>query len=421
MKSTMKFVTVLALIALLGSTLVLNGSPMAVSAQGPTDTPAPTNTFVPSEEGTLTLWVDKERTTMAETLGKDFTAKYTIPVRVQQMGFGDIRNNFNLAAPVGEAADIIIGAHDWIGQLVGNGLLAEIDLGDKAASFDPVGLKAFTYQGKLVGLPYRTEAVAIYYNTDVMEAVPATWAETVALAKQLVADKKVERGIAVPTDSYHNYFFFSGSGGYVFGRDAEGNYNPSDVGLDTAGGIKGARALEQLVKDGVFDAAVGYDQGRDLFQSGKLAMWVTGPWALGDIRKSGVKYAVAPIPPLDETARPFVGVQGFMVNKFSKNEELAKAFLVEYVATDEGMKLLYDAVPSPSAWLPLNNSLTDADMVAFGKAAANGDPMPAIPAMNAVWNAWGNAVTLIYQGKEDAEKAITEAATAIRAEIAKTP
>lgn len=419
MKSTTRLVTVFALIALLASALVLSGSPQTAIAQGPTNTPAPTNTFIPPSKDTLVIWVDADRVKMAETLGADFTSKYNIPIRIQQMGFGDIRNNFNLAAPVGEGADIIIGAHDWIGQLYANGLLAEIDLGDKAANFDPVALKAFTYDGKLVGLPYRTEAIAIYYNTDVVTEIPATWAETVALAKQLVADKKVERGIAVPIDPYHNYFFFTGYGSYVFGRDAEGNYNPQDVGLDNEGGVKAAQEIATLVKDGVFSSSVGYDQGRDLFQSGKLAMWVTGPWALGDIRKSGVKYAVAPIPPIEQTSRPFVGVQGFMVNKFSPNVELAIAFLTEFVATDEGMKLLYDAVPSPSAWLPLNNSLTDADMVNFGKAAANGDPMPAIPAMNAVWSAWGNAVTIIYNAQGDAETTIKEAAKAIRDEIAK--
>ena len=33
-----------------------------------------------------------------------------------------------VAGPAGEGPDIIIGAHDWLGELVTNGLLAPIDL-----------------------------------------------------------------------------------------------------------------------------------------------------------------------------------------------------------------------------------------------------------------------------------------------------
>jgi maltose-binding protein MalE len=417
MKKTTKPLALLLMLALLFSLVGMAG------AQDPTATPAPTATFVPSAEGTLTVWTDQGRSTAVEAMGKEFTAKYNVPVRTQVMAFGDVRNNLQLGGPVGQGPDIIVGAHDWIGQLSSNGLLSEIELApEQAAKFDPVALRAFTYAGKLYGLPYLTEAVAVYYNPDIISEVPATWADTIKLAEQLVKDKKVERGIAIPNgtgDPYHHYALFTGFGGYVFGRDKDGNYNPADVGLDNPGALKAAEEIDRLVKADVLNAAVGYGEAQTLFTGGKLAMWVTGPWALDTIRKSGVKYAVAPLPKMDDTPRPFVGSQGFMVNKFSKNELLAKAFLTEFVATDEGMKLLYDAVPFIPAWLPLQDKLEDKDLKNFAKSVANGDPMPAIPQMAAVWTSWGNAITLIYQQKEDPDKAMKDAATAIRAEIAK--
>jgi arabinogalactan oligomer / maltooligosaccharide transport system substrate-binding protein len=403
-------------------TLVLLVIPLAVSAQDPTETPAPTPTFLPPSEGTLTIWSDAGRLPALEALGASFTEQYGVPVSIQTMGFGDVRNNLQLAGPVGEGPDIIIGAHDWIGQLYTNGLIAPLTLSEElAANFDPVALRAFTYDGQLVGIPYALEGVGLYYNTDLIPELPATWAETIELAQQLVADGTVERGIAIPNgsgDPYHHYPLVTGFGGYVFGVDEAGNYNPDDVGLDSEGGIAAVEELDRLVKADVLNAAVDYGVAESLFHDGQLAMWITGPWALNGIRESGVPYAVSAIPTMTQEPRPFVGSQGFMVNAFGLNRLLAEAFLTEFLATDNGMQLLYDAVPFIPAWAPLAESISDADLAAFSVAIANGDPLPAIPAMNAVWTAWGNANSLIYQQQADPAEAITEAAAAIREEIA---
>ncbi len=391
-------------------------------AQDATAVPEPTATFVPSTEGALTIWSDADRRPAIEAIAKNFTDKFGVEVRVQTMAFGDVRNNLQLGAPVGQGPDLIVGAHDWIGQLYGNGLISPIELSPELlANFDPVAIRAFTYDGKLVGLPYLTEAVGVYYNTDLIPTLPDTWADTIALGEQLVKDGKAEQGLAIPKgDPYHHEALLTGFGGYIFGLDADGNYNPDDVGIDSPGALLAGEELDRLVKAGDFSDAVDYNAAQSQFQAGKLAMWITGPWALNGNRASGVPFAVAPVPKMVETARPFVGSQGFMINAFSKNSLLAQSFLTDYVATDEGMKLLYDAVPFIPAWLPLGATIDDVDLQNFSLAVANGDPLPAIPQMASVWTAWGNAITLIYQQKEDPDKALKDAAEAIRVEIAKT-
>lgn len=377
--------------------------------------------LVPSVEGTLTIWSDAGRLPALEALGQQFTDEYGIPVRIQTMGFGDVRNNLQLGGPVGEGPDIIIGGHDWIGQLYTNGLIAPFAMSEElVAQFDPVAVRAFTYDGVLVGLPYLTEAIGLYYNTDYVTEAPETWAELTALAESLVADGVVQRGLAIPNgsgDPYHHYPLFTGFGGYIFDLDENGGYNPADLGIDKDGGAA-MLELDRLVKADVLNAAVGYGEAESLFHSGDLAMWITGPWALGGIRESEVPYAVAPIPTMETTPRPFVGAQGFMINSFSLNILLAEAFLRDFVATEQGMQLLYNEVPFIPAYIPLRDSIEDEDLQRFGEAVAIGDPMPAIPAMNAVWTAWGNAVQLVYQQQVDPVEAITEAAAAIRTQIA---
>src|SRR5690606_27670133 len=102
---------------------------------------------------------------------------YGLQVVVTEKAFGDIRDDLKVAAPTGEGPDIIIGAHDWLGELVENGLLAEINLGEKEELFLPAAVQAFIYDGTLYGMPYATENVAFVYNTEMVAEPPTTWTE----------------------------------------------------------------------------------------------------------------------------------------------------------------------------------------------------------------------------------------------------
>ncbi len=338
---------------------------------------------------------------------------------VTEKGFGDIRDDFKVAGPAGEGPDIIIGAHDWLGELVENGLLAEISLGDKTDDFLSAAVQGFTYDGVLYGMPYATENVAFVYNPEMVSQVPATWSEVTELAAQLEADGVVKQGyIRQEGDPYHFFPIQTAFGGYVFGLTDAG-YDATDVGIDSEGSIAAATWLDNMVKDGHLsaDAAVDYDIMHAAFESGDAAMMITGPWALSRIRESGVPYAVAAIPGETQDAQPFLGIQGFMVSNFSDDPLLAQTFLQEFVATDETMQAIFDADPRPSAYLPVRDAIEDADIAAFAEAGANGLAMPAIPEMSAVWDSWGNAVTLVTQQRETPEDAMTSAAEQIRTAI----
>jgi len=399
--------------------------PTGAPTEAPTEDPGATPGVTPSpspppgaEEGTLTIWADEVRAPVLTTLGEAFTAQFNVPVQVYQFGFGDIRDQLILTGPAGEGPDIIIGAHDWLGQLVENGVVAPLDLGDKAASFDEVALQAFSYDGQLYGLPYASEAIALYYNTELVPEPPTTWDELKQIATDLQAAGDVEQGYVLQAgDPYHSYPILSGMGGYIFAVDDQGAYDAQDVGLDSEGGLAYANELDQMVKDGLLRANVDYNTMISLFTEGRSAMFMTGPWELPNIRESGVPYGIAQIPTMEQEAAPFVGVQGMMVNAFAANRLLAEAFLTEYVATDEGMQSLYDADPRSPVWTSLRETIDDPDALAFAESAARGNPMPAIPEMSAVWGAWTDAINLIFTQSEDAESAMTTAAERIRTTI----
>ncbi len=371
-------------------------------------------------EAALTIWADDTRAPVLSALGAEFEEQYGLRVVVTEKAFDNIRDDFKVAAPTGEGPDIIIGAHDWLGELVENGLLAGIELGEKDALFLPAAVQAFVYDGVLYGLPYATENVAFVYNTDLVTEVPTTWTEVAELAAELEEAGTVEQGfITQETDPYHFFPIQTAFGGYVFGRTEEG-YNPDDIGLDSEGSIAAATWLDTMYKEGhlVSGSAIDYDLMHAAFTNGEAAMMITGPWALPMIRESGIPYAVASLPGETEEGQPFLGVQGFMVSAFSDDILLAQTFLLEFVATEETMQAIFEADPRPSAFLPVRDAITDEDIAAFAEAGAIGLAMPAIPEMSAVWSAWGDALQLIAQQTVAPDEAFENAAEQVRTAIA---
>ncbi len=374
---------------------------------------------VSSQDDSLTIWADDTRAPILEELGAQFEEEFGIPVLVHELGFGDIRDQFKTAAPAGEGPDMIIGAHDWLGELAVNGLLAEINVSDVADQFLPASLAAFVYEGVQYGLPYAAENVAFLRNTELVPDNPETWDDVRAVSEQLVADGVSQYGfIMFDNNPYHFFPVQTAFGGYVFGLTDEG-YDASDVGIDSDGSIAAAAYLEAYGSDGLMPSGIDYDVMHTMFETGDAAMIITGPWAIPRIEESGVSFEVAGIPSGPGGAgQPFLGVQGFMVSAFSENKILAEAFLFDYIATLETMQSLYSADPRPPAMLEARADLEDEIMLGFVAAGSDGLAMPAIPEMSSVWSAWGNAMELVRTGESSAADAFGNAGEQIRALIA---
>jgi maltose/maltodextrin transport system substrate-binding protein/arabinogalactan oligomer/maltooligosaccharide transport system substrate-binding protein len=384
----------------------------AAPSEEVTETEAAAEAAPAEGSATLTIWADEVRAPVLETLTAPFSEQYGVQVNVVQKGYDSLRNDFKVAAPTGEGPDILLGAHDWLGELIASGLLAEVSLGDKADLFAPNAVEAFTYtDGKLYGMPQATENVVLYYNTELVPEPPATFDEVKTLSAEL-QEAGNQYGFLIQTsDPYHFYGIQTAFDGYVFGQTDTGAWNPEDVGLDSEGTIAAFEWLDSMYEDGLLDPGSNIDGGLLLsaFQNGDAAMVISGPWALSGFRTAEVPYAIAPIPAGVAPGRPFLGVQGFMINAFSQNQLLAQTFLQQFVATDETMQAFYDRDPRPPAYLPLAETIEDVDIAAIVEAGAVADPMPNIPEMNSVWAAWGDAMTLISNQTQEPPEALTNA------------
>lgn len=365
----------------------------------------------------LLVWADETRATVVEELGAAFAEEYGVELVVQQMAFGDIRDQLRIAGPAGEGPDVIIGAHDWVGELVTNGLLAPIDLGERAEEFVPVSLTAFTWDGELYGIPYAVENIGFFYNTDLVEAAPATWDEVVEVSKALMESGEAEYGfLRQEGDPYHFFPIQTAFGGYIFGLDEMGNYTADDIGVNNEGSVASLQFIQGLIADGVFPSGLDGNAAQTLFQDGQAAMYITGPWNIQAFLDAGLNFAIAPIPagPNGDPGRPFLGVQAFMVSAFSANPLLAQAFVTEFVGSEDVQLALYEAGNRAPALISAVEQVDDPYLAALAVAGEVGQPMPAIPAMSAVWTAWGDTVTLIMQDTSaDAAELAGQAAEAI--------
>ena len=372
---------------------------------------------------TLTIWADELRAPVLEKLSKLFTDAYGVNVNIVQKGFGNLRSDYVVAAPTGEGPDILLGAHDWIGEFIASGLLAPVDLGDKAASFAPNAVAAFTYpDGKLYGMPQAVENIALIYNTDLVKTPPTTFDEVKTMSKA-IKDAGTKYGfLRQAGDPYAFYPIQTAFGGYIFGKNADGSYNAKDLGLNSEGSVASLTWLDGMYADGLLDRGANIDGGllQSAFTNGDAAMMINGPWTLPALRTSGVPFAVADIPAGTEAGRPFLGVQGFMVNSFSKNQLLAQTFLQEFVATDATMQAFFDADPRVSAWTPVADKITDPELKAFMAAGKVADPMPNIPQMNSVWQGWTDGITLVDNGKSTPQEAADQAQKQVETAIAGT-
>jgi arabinogalactan oligomer/maltooligosaccharide transport system substrate-binding protein len=395
------------------------------TATSPAESPTPQSPTAAFEGGTLLIWADETRVPVLQPFADQFAEQFGVEVELQEQEFGNIRDQLLQSGPVGEGPDLIIGAHDWLGQLVAGGAVTPIDLGGKEEEFLDVAIQAFTYNGQLYGVPYAVENVALVRNTDLVPEAPGTWEELKQTALGLVdsGDADIGLGMQVP-DPYHQYPLFSAAGGYVFGENDDGTYNPDDLGIDSEGGLQAAALFDQWTKDGLINADVTYDVMIEKFGNGLAPFAITGPWAVSQpdngFKASGVPYVVEPIPPVEGgTPRPFVGVQGFMVSEYSENALIAQTFAVDFMTTDEAQLALYQAGGRPPALQSaFDQTTSDPDVQGFGLSGADGDPLPAIPEMSSVWTAWTDAYTLIFTQEADPQTAFQDAAAQIRNLIA---
>ena len=244
-------------------------------------------------------------------------------------------------------------------DVVWPGLLAQhfVDLKGKVpaneinAHFKGI-LDADTVDGKLVALPWFTDAGLLYYRTDLLKkygftAAPKTWTEMALMAKKIqTGEQKTNKAFTGFVWQGKNYegltcdaleWVVSFGGGTIV--DAKGNITINNAqaakALDTA-----ASWIRSISPAGVTTYAE--EDARGIFQAGNAAFMRNWPyaWALGqgDDSKVKGKIGVAPLPSGGSRNAATLGGWQLGVSQYSKNQAAA-IDLVRYLAGPAEQKI----------------------------------------------------------------------------------
>lgn len=370
--------------------------------------------------GTLTVWVDADRAPVLKDAAAAFTKETGVDVKLVQKDFAKIQEEFVAQVPSGKGPDITIGAHDWLGGFVTNGVVQPVELGDSASEFEDVAIQAVTYDGKTYGVPYSIESIGLLRNTALAPTAPATYDDMVAAGKAAGTEFPYLVQIGEEADPYHLYPFQTSFGAPVFGTNADGTYNADDLQIGNAGGDAFATWLQAQGQAGLMSTSVTPDIAKEKFNAGASPFFITGPWNVPDAQKAGIDVAVDPIPaPGGQAAQPFVGVQAFFVSAKSKNQLAANEFLTNFIGTEKVQTELYKVGGrAPANTASFEAAASDPIVAAFGEVSKNGVPMPSIPAMGKVWQYWGVTQAAIIQGQGDPVELWQKMTTDIQGAIA---
>jgi maltose/maltodextrin transport system substrate-binding protein len=365
-------------------------------------------------DGELLIWISDNRAYHAlGELGKAFEKEVGAPVKVETQE--QITEKFQNAAQTGKGPDIFFWAHDRIGEWADAGLIKPLEIKDDfKAGFIPMSWDAVTHNKQIWGYPISLEAVSLIYNKKLVTGKPPTQlSEIAALGKEL--KEKNPNVIPIMWDYNTPYFswpFLASAGAYSF-KKTENGYNLKDIGVDSPGALEGLQAIVGLMKDGLMPKGATQAVMDQKMSSGALALMINGPWDWPNLRKSGIDFALAPIPGVGgNPGRPFVGVQTALINRASPNADLAMQFLEKYVCTIDGMKAMDADAP---IGVPALKTLAD-EMSAKNplikvtyENCQNGEVMPNIPQMGKFWSSMKAAFEIATNGGATPQVALQDA------------
>ena len=367
-----------------------------------------------AEPGKLLIWVNKDKCFDTWTRITEAYSKRTgIPAKVE----ATIPDFFLSAASAGRGPDIVIWAHDTLGQWVADGLLQPVTPSQRVRdAIDPQGWEAFTLGRKVWGYPIGIEAIHLIYNKRLVPVPPKTFEDVAALDKKLSAEGRK----AILWDLGHIYYswpLLAANGGYAFRMREDGTWNPNDIGVAKPGAIKGAALIQQMARNGVLPTSASREEAESAFIDGRVAMTIDGPWAWDEIKRAGIDFGTAAIPRVGgKPAAPFVGVTGAMVSRKSPNLKLATDYIERALLAPAALKACN---ADKSLGVPADRQLraeleADPRVRGMSEAARYGAPMPNNPEMRYFWAPMETAMESLLEARQTPKDILAVAAKQIR-------
>jgi len=365
----------------------------------------------------IVLWFSyraAERAALEKIVAEFNASRKDIQVETLFIPYDAFADKITATIPRGAGPDLFIFAHDRIGDWAKAKVIEPIEFfvgTDQAllGRFFENTVDCLTYNKSLWGLPMAFKSVALIYNKKLVPKPPTTTDELIELGKRLTDKAAKSYGLVYENANfYHHAAWMHGFGGAVFDATGAISLN-SDAIAKSMAFARDLRAVHGIVPEDVSSILV-----TSLFNNGKAAMVINGPWFLGEI-EAGVDYGVAVLPSIvpagNAPAKPFMTSEGVIMSSHSKHKREAFEFM-KFVTSDASAK----ARALQGKQSVANKRVYDDPAVAanpvlrvFKEQMQASVPMPNTPEMLAVWTPATTALNSVIKGGSTAPVALKKA------------
>ena len=260
----------------------------------------------------------------------EVTAKY-VP-------FADFKKQLSIGASADELPDIAILDSPDHASYVEMGIFEDLTGKFDVSSYYEGTVNSCTVDGKLYGVPFGVNCLALYYNEDMLEAagceVPTTWDELKETAKKLTGDNVTGLALCSVQNEEGTFNFVP----WLWSTGA------TSYDIDNENGIRALTFIQGLIEEGVMSKeCINWTQGdvMNQFISGNVAMMENGPWQIPTMQAEApdLNWNVTLIPKDAEYSSVLGGENYAVIN--GRNVEGALDFLT-YATSEEKVKFMMD-------------------------------------------------------------------------------
>ncbi len=344
-----------------------------------------------------------------------------VTVNMEAVPWGTCQDKSMTLAAAGDPVSIAYMGSRTLKQLAGNDLIVPAEISEEMLGlYQPGVLATVSTGGKYWGYPHAFSTKALYINCDLVTAAgaecvaPTTWDEMYTMAKA-ISDNTDAAGIGLAGKDFDNTMhmfldFLYSNGGKVLDADS------GEVLLDSPQTRETLALYEKLLpvaQEG--PTAWERDQMKDLFNDGKLGMYVNGPWGKGQ-HKPEINQLIVPVPHGPSGASGSILItDSIVVFKGTEHEELAHKLAQALTSGAAQYDLdqswgLTPILQYEKAGVEAPYYLNDPTWAVYTAAISTGGPEPLVTDFKSLQGVFTNMIQGIMLGEGTVDELVTAAA-----------
>ena len=338
--------------------------------------------------------------------------------------FDQLRTEFQSGA---SEIDVIGGDVIWPAQFAAQGYIADLtDRFTDADEFLPGPMASNTYDDKLWGVPWYTDAGLLYYRKDLLEQAgfsgpPVTWDELKEMAQKVMQDEGIKSGFVFQGAQYEGGVCNGCEYIWSHGGDILDPDDPSKVIIESPESIAGFATERSMIADGVAPQSVltaMEDQSHATFIRGDSVFLRNWPYVyalLSNPEESKIKpdqVGIAQIPVAEESMQSYstLGGWNFFINANSEKQDQAWEF-IRFMTAPEQLKtnaVQGSKLPPRRALYEDSEILEKVPVARLGKEAIieNSSPRPVSPVYSDMSLALAEQLNSSLKGTTSPEQAV---------------